>query len=270
MTATLEATDRRAPFGASASATYRRDPSANQDAVVVIDEGAWCGLVVADGIGSWERSGLAARAAVEAAADALRAHGPVAVEEAVEAAHRAVLALAPDGPAGTTLLLATVPAPGDLLTAYIGNGALLVVSRTPGRELGARAAGRTLCSNHLLPHVALEGGREVLSRVLSTELGGLPTPVASTMWLSPDVPVALALVTDGIWSEEQAPVGLSGGQRWIQETPVLGRTTAALEVLLATREDGPHAAQALLEDHLAELQADGLLEDDATIGVLLP
>ena len=260
---------RPAPLAAAASVTMRADPSCNQDAVIVLsDADGCCGVVVADGVGCWERSGYAAIAAAEAAATSLRVQGPVAIQEAFDAAHQAVVALADDGPAGTTLLIATVPVPGEVVIAHVGNGAFLLVS--DGNKPAAGVC-RPRWTNHLIPHIGIEAGREVLLRVLSTELADQPAPIPSMAWLAPTTPAALAVVTDGLWSDEQASIGVtSDGMTWLHQTPVLTRTLQAVARLLETADAGPSAANSTLVEHLEQLRAAHLLEDDATDIVILP
>lgn len=262
---------RRTVFALGASATYRRRPSENQDRIVVLDQFAdgVTGVVVADGIGAWPRSGSAAEAAVRAAAETLRNGGAASLRNAFTNAHEAVMALAPNDPmsgdhAGTTLLVAVLPAPGRLSAAWVGNGAILEAVPTDG------AKGISHRVNHVVPHIGFQNGREVLTRSLSTTLVEEPTP--SVIHLERDGPAAFVVVTDGAFSEEHY-WDLRGedasGDVWVRQPVVLERVLSrALEVLDAS-VNGEFADVTGLEAELVSLAAEGLLEDDTTVGVVV-
>lgn len=264
----------RSPVAVAATATYRQDPSANQDAVVVLDaERDGCtAVVVADGVGSWARSGLASVAAADAAADALRHLGPEGLDRAFAAAWPAVQALqldsrCPPDQAGTTLLMAAIGADGALHLGYVGNGAIFAVVPTPGTE---GSPPPHLWTNFLLPHSGFEDGREVLTRSYNTLTAEEPAP--SLLRLDLRRPCTVVVATDGIWSEEQSPLARTADGRLWEERPSILTRTLDLAAELAARpfvDDEMTNATGALASHLDRLAAEGLLSDDASIGLII-
>ena len=230
------------------------------------------GVVVADGVGSWARSGLAAAAATDAAAAALREHGPERLDVAFAAAWPAVQELdldtdAPEDQAGTTLLLAALDHEGLLHVGYVGNGAIFTVAPIPGAE---ESLYRLLWNNLLLPHSGFEHGREVLTRSYNTVVDAEPVPSLLQVDLRRDAVVVIT--SDGIWSDEQSPLARTGdGRVWAERPPIL-TTTLDVAAELATgsvRDEGKGAVEAHLARHLDGLAEQRLLGDDATVGLIL-
>ena len=267
-------TDRRSSLALAASTTNRPEPSENQDAFAVLDaERDGCtAVVVADGVGSWAMSGIASRAVVDDVADVLRQQGADGIEAAFAAAWSAVQRLVPeaDGPeeqCGTTLLVAAVTPSGAIRAGYVGNGALLTVVPVPG---AAPESAAMFWSNLLVPHSGYQHGREVLTRSYSTMVREAPVPTWITF--DPGRPSAFLVVSDGIWSEEQNPLARTAdGMRWAQRPPILMRSLElALAALVAFAQGvGPGELAEELLQHLHRLRAEGLLDDDATVGLLL-
>jgi serine/threonine protein phosphatase PrpC len=256
-----------------ASHTNRRDPDRNQDVVIALAEPSdgCTAVIVADGIGSWERSAEASLAAATAAAWVLRDDGPGGLDAAFAAAGPAVLALAPgaDEPedhAGTTLLVAVVDG-SHLELGYVGNGALLTVAPVPQ---AAPESGAIRWTNHLMPHIGFEYGREVLTSSYTTVEGPAPRPARITLDLAE--PLALLVTSDGIWSDEQNPIARTpDGMRWSPRPPILMKTLELAAALLADLPTDLHPSDAeeLVARHLDWLHDHDLLDDDATIGLLL-
>ena len=274
----------RSPFAAAATVTDRTESSANQDAVVVLnpEQDGCCAVVLCDGIGSWDCSGVTSQVATQRAAAVLRQYGPSAIDKAFAEAQDAVLSIgrewsgaAAKRAGGTTMLVATVPEPGELLLGYVGNGAALECRPVHG----VNAPMRVQWSNHLVPHSGIEHGQEVLTRALTTE-SVLPLPV-SLLRIRPTENAVLLLSSDGIWSQEQAPLARTAdGQRWMQLPPVLLRTLDLAgqvlswmseedeEEVLASDSTARPSPNEAIQAHLDALRSDDLLDDDSTIGLL--
>lgn len=264
-----------APLAVTVTATNRSDPEENQDrhAALNLGEHGATAVVVADGIGSWARSAEAAAAAVGAVSSVLDRRGPRALEAAFCDAWAAVKALAPqdEDPSlhcGTTLLVATVLSSGGVRVGYVGNGAVLAVVPPPGD--GATSPDQLCWTNLLVPHAGFANGREALTRSFTTADAAPPAPSWVTCTLGG--PVALAVVSDGIWSDEQNPSARTAdGQRWSPRPPILLDTLQLAAECHQAFAAGAGSAdiEHVLGAHLRSLHQAGELDDDATLGLLL-
>lgn len=268
-----------------ATATHRARPEDSQDAAgVAAPAGGFPALLVADGLGSFAHAGAAARLVAREAQAALESparSGDIAglfprlqarlgaVADEWEAAHPEAR-LDRRRAFGTTLL-AAVERPEALLVAYVGNGSIFHI-RGDFADWGAGRALPWSFANCLNPHSVCENGREALCRYLSAS--GDPDqaePTALLLRKDRRCGDLLLLCTDGVFSSDQVRHGNPGdGSVWGEVPAPLLAVHAALRA--AWDAPGDLTAGGLgraMEGCLSDLRAQGALEDDATLGLLV-
>jgi hypothetical protein len=251
------------PLAGAARTTDRDEPEDNQDFVIALDlDDGCCAIILADGVGSWKQSGTAAQLAAEGAAKVLLAEGPSAIDAAFADASQAVTTIAPEE-AGTTLVVVTVDEDGRVRCGYVGNGAVLEVTLPPGCE-------DVLWTNHLLPHVSYIDGREELGRAMLSTATDLPD--VSQFTLQPRCSVSAILVfSDGIHTREQQCLAkTSDGRSWeLLPEPLIEFLELAGACLSDDSDLHRSWLSAMLDDELGSLAARGLIDDDASVGMIV-
>jgi len=271
-------------LAAAATATPRDDPRGNEDAFAVLGGPAVPvrGVAVADGVGSYSHARLAADAAVRgvaAASGALRRPAPAALRALFQAAHAAVREAARDesgdggeAPAaesfGTTLLVA-LDTPADLWAAYLGNGAIWHV-RGNFDGFPAATALPWCAVNVLAPHSVLHHGREVLYRIVDASAEPAP-PSVVRLQPDPEFGDLLVVCTDGIYSADQLTQGTDvNGSLWVSAEAAMVELFRTLRELFAGWDGrGQPELYRALAGCLGRLRDRGMLEDDATVGVIV-
>jgi PPM family protein phosphatase len=267
-----------------ASITPKAGEDQNEDAVVVLPAAAafYQGVAVADGVGSCARAREAAQFAigrVEALAATLGDPvGPhlhrlfAEVRRDLRMHAQSVTEPVPAGePAFETTLLVGLETPTQLAIAYVGNGAIWHLRGNFTQSINGSGQPWSAV-NYLNPQSVLAAGREVLYGLISEVEG--PRSVAPTV-LAVDKDDAcgdlLVLCTDGIYSADQVPYGNDAkGQVWTGVEPAMVLLYRQLEAFFERRLQEPACGLApLLEAYLLELKERQLLEDDATLGVLV-
>ncbi len=266
-----------------ASDTPKVRPGDNEDAgiVLVAADGTACGVAVADGVGSHEKAGEAARMAVELSADwAKRTVRPSAEDLAelfvdIRRRLRRQVDSWPVPPRslelvlGTTLLVA-VETPVHIFAAYVGNGAILHLRGDFDSEL---ACGRlpACAANYLRPHVVAQASRpDCLYNLISpSELLSRHAPTIIEVSKDPHFGDILVLCTDGIYTAEQALHGTDpDGNRWISADSRLTLLYKSLAAFCADHDETVSLRQRL-QDYLQSLKQHGSLDDDATAGLII-
>lgn len=266
-----------------ARVTPRPDPEHNEDAGrVACAPGAGVhGVAVADGLGSYSRAGQAARQAVREAAAWLQGETepPDAagltrlfahVHGELQSSARATAGGNDPEPQsfGTTLLVG-LDAGAELVAAYAGNGAIWHIR---GNFDDSSPTGLPWSAVNLLsPHSVLRGGREALYRLLDAASERPPVPTVVTVSKDPEFGDILLLCTDGICSADQVIHGIDAdGSAWIGAEPAMVAFFHALRGLFA-RWDGEAELPLLdtLHAYLDDLRNREMLEDDATVGVIV-
>jgi serine/threonine protein phosphatase PrpC len=238
------------------------------------------GVVVADGLGSYSRAGEAARQVVQSAAAWLRdetedfgrgtlprlfGHVHAQLREHV----RHATGGEPEPQAWGTTLLVGLEAGTELVAAYAGNGA---VWHLRGNFDGFTDAGVPWNAVNLLnPHTVQRDGREVLYNLVDAAQACPPVPTVVSVLKDPVVGDILLLCTDGLYSADQVTHGTdAGGGIWVSAEATMVSCFRALRDLFAGWDGEAElplgdALQACLDD----LRTRGMLEDDATVGVIV-
>jgi serine/threonine protein phosphatase PrpC len=169
---------------------------------------------------------------------------------------------------GTTLLIA-VETPTQLLAAYAGNGGIWHLRGNFDDSTGPTRI--PWCSvNYLRPHSVLVDGKERLYNLidLSEKLDDLP-PTVITVNKDLRFGDIIVLCTDGIYSADQALHGIDPkGDLWI------GAGAAMVSFYERLRSFFSCPCQDLdlkrtMQEYLQDLKDRRLLEDDATIGIIV-
>jgi serine/threonine protein phosphatase PrpC len=272
-----------AALACAVSVTPRPDPASNEDAcaAVCLPGARLHGLVLADGLGSYARAGEAARRAVDGAAERLQCEagdfGPGTLPRLFAQVHCGLRAHAraeagggepPPQTFGTTLLVG-VDTGAELVAGYAGNGAVWHLRGNLEARTPSDAPWNAV--NLLNPHSLPVGGREVLYNLVDAAAPAPPVPAVVSVRKDPRFGDVLLVCTDGISSADQAIHGTDpAGSLWISAEPALLACFQALRDLFdawdGTSElplrDALHAC-------LHDLRSRGMLEDDATVGVIV-
>jgi serine/threonine protein phosphatase PrpC len=270
-------------IAAVASVTPRAHPEHNEDAAVdfrAADAGV-CGVVVADGVGSYSQAKGAARYAAEEAAAVLR-DAPAEFDGAIlprlfaqvyaglrAHARQAAAGNAPEQRAFGTTLLVGVDAGATLWGGYVGNGAIWHIR---GNLEGFATTPLPWNAVNLLnPHSVLRDGREVLYNLLDAAEPSPPMPSVVSVQKDPRFGDVLLLCTDGICSADQVTHGTDAeGGAWISAEATMVVFHRNLRALFAEWDgESELPLQAALESYLHDLRNGELLEDDATVGVIV-
>jgi hypothetical protein len=169
---------------------------------------------------------------------------------------------------GTTLLVG-LETETDLVAGYAGNGAIWHIRGNfddfPSTTLPWNAV------NLLNPHTLPRDGREVLYNIVDAADESPPVPSIVSVGKDPRFGDILLLCTDGVYSADQVTHGTdSGGRLWIGAEPAMLAFHQALRELFDGWDgEATPALREALEAWLLDLRARGLLEDDATVGVIV-
>ena len=257
------------------SVTARAGRGRNEDAgaVAFVPRGGLQGVVVADGLGSYSQAGRAALLAVYEAVAWLRDRGEhfgrggftrlFADVHGVLRSYARELARGGDPEPrvfGTTLLVA-VDTGGELAAAYAGNGAIWHIRGNLDEFPSATPPWNAV--NLLNPHTVPRGGREALYNILDAAEERPPVPTVVSVSKDPRFGDILLLCTDGVSPAGQAGRGTGAG------LAVIAIHQALRDLFAAWDGESDLPLRAALEGCLSELRDRGVLEDDATVGVLV-
>ncbi len=274
---------------AVASATYRQRPTDNEDAVGTAECPAHGlrAVVIADGLGSQEHAGLGAQWSVETVThlieSATRWSAPdmrhLFVQARQRLRERAEVYCAQENLVcdweqsfGTTLIVA-VEDEHSLWLGYVGNGAIWHV-RGGFNEFSENQYLPWNALNYLNPHTLQnEHGKEALYRLISTAEDDDAEPTILQIQKDTVHGDLLMICTDGIHSNDQVNVGRTKDSTiWLKMEQPLLRFFEALKELFSRNDPETVTDQRLraaLERYLERLCADGLLDDDSSLGVII-
>ena len=272
-------------LAAFATKTYRANSEATQDAGVVLRLPTATLIAICDGMGSFAHAGEAARFCLDTLAKRvapqmtdwgnkrhlMQLFAWLRSELQRYAAWRNRNSGASDteGSYGTTLLLAS-ESKQQLNLSYVGNGAIF---RLPGNfwEFPEEMALPWCWVNLLNPHTRQEQGREALYRYLSPDSTD-PMVTPTTLNFSKDDYFGDLLVvkTDGIFSADQVTQGLANGALWQEvECRIIALHRALRRFFAEAAQPTQAGLEQALTAYLDDLKARDLLDDDATLGVLI-
>lgn len=274
--------------GVATEAKNRHDKAENEDCVGIASN-ADCGVravLVADGLGSHAYSKFGAQWAIKGASERINTAtaitgqvlGDVFIAARAEVNANAAsfcskeaIAVDKNQSFGTTLIVAA-ETQNTFIVGYVGNGAIWHLRGSfnefsPSRYLPWNAL------NYLNPQsVESAEGKEAVYRLISfsdDEGEAIPTIIEIEKdMIYGDI---LMICTDGIYSSDQLEVGrFKDGSIWTKAEPTMLRFFAALnEFFCSSNAVTDEALQRALEHYTSQLRTDGLLEDDASVGVIV-
>lgn len=274
--------------GVASAAKNRRNDAENEDCVGIASN-ADCGartVLVADGLGSHAYSKLGAQWAIKGATEWINA-APTVTENVLRDAFVAARAEVNANAAsfcsregitvdknqsfGTTLIVAA-ETQNTFIVGYVGNGAIWHI-RGSFNEFSQSRYLPWNALNYLNPHsVESAEGKEAVYRLISfsdDKSEAIPTIIEIAKdRIYGDI---LMICTDGIHSSDQLEVGrYKDGSIWTKAEPTMLRFFAALnEFFCSSNAVTDEALHRALEHYTSQLRTDGLLEDDASVGVIV-
>ncbi len=264
-----------------AGATYSTKP-VNEDAFAfAADPGAgMAALVVADGIGSHRGADWGSRHACEAFLAAAGANldgmpSPnlrqmlLGVQRTLHENPPAVTDAFTAGSGHGTTLVSAVQADDRLHLGYLGNGGAWII-RSDFNDFPSSASTPWTAINLLSPHSRCQDGREVLHKFVSPWRAEPLEPTVMTLSLDETVGDIVVLCTDGIYSADQVTHGRDdAGRSWFAAEETMARLFRTLSDFFDAGDYTDVALHAALDRYLHALADADLLDDDATLVVLV-
>ncbi len=276
--------------GVASAAKNQHDETTNED-FVGIASNADCGvraILVADGLKSHAYAKLGAQWAIEEASERINTAPAITasvLREIFVAARARLIAKAASFCAregitvdknqsfGTTLIVA-VETPSSIIVAYVGNGAIWHI-RGSFNEFSQIRYLPWNALNYLNPH-SIEGpaGNEEVYRLISfsdNEHEAIPTIIEIEKDLVSGYGDIVMICTDGIYSSDQLDVGrFMDSSIWTKAEPTMLRFFSALnDFFCSSNAETDEALKLALERYISQLRTDGLLDDDASVGVIV-
>lgn len=269
---------------ASASVTPRANPEQNQDAAWHSKGKEYSIMAVADGLGSFEYADLAAQYACEGIAEYMHSiqHKTLRsfdmynvfmhaqqylIQQAEKYLNYNNIKPAHNNIFGTTLIV-VLETEEEFICGYCGNGGIFHI-RGNFDHFQASQYLPWNAVNYLNPHTVQNAqGKESLYKLLS--LYGSPAEYLPTIIrISKDNILygdMLMICTDGIFSNDQTQIGKdSKNNIWIQGEATIAKLYEFLKPLPRTEK----ALQEKIQEYLSYLNAEKMLDDDATLGICI-
>jgi hypothetical protein len=174
---------------------------------------------------------------------------------------------------GTTVILALVDNSKEvpiIRMAYAGNGSIFCIRNNFHRFHFSRTEPWNMV-NLLCPHTIEEKGKEVLYNHIGLH-DSIGKYGATEIVLTQDraYPSILVLCTDGISSLDHLGHSVDGlGHVWTRTAPAYFSFINRLRASLNPESNKLYPLEKWLNEYLQNLQTEQLLEDDATIGILM-
>jgi len=275
-------------ISAIGSITYRQLPEENQDYTRKVRNTALGvqAIIVADGLGSQEYSGLGARWASELAAEIIQSAASLTEIELQDMfmkirrsiKNKAESFLIEQGVVvdrnqsfGTTLIIAIEDA-SSIMIGYVGNGAIWHI-RGSFNDFSENLYFPWNALNYLNPHtVQNEFGKEALYRMISISDNDAETnPTILKINKDSLYGDILMICTDGIYSNDQVSVGrMQDSSIWCKTEPTISRFLAMLnDFFLSAKHVTDDYLFDSLNRYLSEALTAGLFDDDASIGLII-
>lgn len=153
--------------------------------------------------------------------------------------------------------------------AYAGNGAAWHIKGnfnhfSPNQKVPWN------CINYLNPHTVEQNGRESLSNCISVGSGNYSGPASVEFQADPEFGDIVMICTDGIVSNDQLYCSEdSFGDLWVQYPSKMTILYRHLSAFFKKGEYAETTAGIMLDNYLKELKELNLLDDDATLGIII-
>lgn len=267
------------PLRACSSRTNKK---LNRDAYCIIENTALqiTGIAVADGIGNAERVEEASKMVVEffqTEISNLKALEDLKLKSIFEkckiAFNNKFKQQINDDQFGTTLIIA-LEYPYDnerkIKIAYVGNGAVWHIKGNFNHfDDNQLFAWNSL--NLLIPHSIQQSGREALANCISLEpVETFKGPSLLEFNIDKEAGDIVMICTDGIYSYDQLNAVIDGtGKLWLQFGESMQYFFRHLKKYFQEKDYTDISLLGMLTDYLQELHDNRLIDDDATIGLIV-
>ena len=173
---------------------------------------------------------------------------------------------------GTTLILAMEyfnNGEGKIKTAYVGNGAIWHIKGNFS-HFSENQKIPWNCVNYLNPNSIEENGKEVLSNCISLGGNNYLGPSIIDFSFDPEFGDIIMICTDGIYSYDQLIFSEDGlGEIWIQYDLKMRMFYKYLTDYFKQGVYNNETLNTMLKNYLNELKELNLLDDDATLGLII-
>lgn len=173
---------------------------------------------------------------------------------------------------GTTLILAMEyfnKGKGKIKTAYVGNGAIWHIKGNFS-QFSENQKIPWNCINYLNPNCIEENGKEVLSNCISLGVNNYLGPNIIEFSLDPEFGDIIMICTDGIYSYDQLVFSEDGfGEIWVRYEVKMRVFYRYLTDYFKQGDCNKETLNKMLRNYLNELKELNLLDDDATLGLII-
>ncbi|WP_346856326.1 hypothetical protein [uncultured Draconibacterium sp.] len=246
-------------------AAKHKDVKLAQDYADCIESESKRALIICDGIGEFEQSGIAAKIVVEQLINTAT-KDDFDIKLSIKEAQKEISQKNITG--GTTLLSAIQSGKQSIDIHFLGNGGIIHLygnfATNPYSDLPYRYA------ELMNPHVTPDGA---LIKHISFNSGELELDVSTlNMSFNSHTGDIILLFSDGISSlEEKAIMKTDDGELWRHENESIQFILKQLNNFLIREADGFTAdgLNQFLEEVLISMKDGGMLEDDASLGIVL-
>jgi hypothetical protein len=243
--------------------TYFLGVSKNQDYADHADNG----LVICDGIGSMQDSGIIAKTVVEAFVEQFHSEEPIEDQELVDFISQKVKSLSLSG--GTTLIYGRELSDQKIRIGYLGNGGLIHFRG----DFFFEKIGETIShySNLIIPHVDRIGA---LTKHISSDSTSKSIQLSTLdLTFNSEQGDILLFYSDGIGSlETQFVADMKDDGFWRIESDLIQEILFSLHqelIKLVGKEDRKGILINMLQTKFEELKKLGRFEDDVSIGLII-
>jgi PPM family protein phosphatase len=254
----------------------------NRDAAreIHVDTAGITGVVIADGIGRNNRVEEAAQWAVQFIEQEVSKSEPeseidfMAIYQKCQAGLKVVFNTEIDNNQfGTTLITAIEIQKNEkrsIRAAYAGNGAIWHIKGN-FNEFVTTHPFPWSCANYLIPHSVLQGGKEALTNCISLEQEeNFKGPTTIDISCDKELGDIIMICTDGIYSLDQIRFANDGlGALWQRQGESIIIFMHYLNHFFTETDQSEDALKIVMDEYLEKLREDNLLEDDATIGIII-
>lgn len=257
------------------------EKSINRDAYNIIrnDKLLLNGVIIADGIGNNEGVDEAALFVVDFLKEQTeqleyieRLSLDIMFENCKTAFNRRFRSVISNQQFGTTAIVAleyTYEGRNKIKVAYVGNGAIWHIKGN-FNHFTENQKFPWNCVNYLNPHSVEQNGKEALYNCISLGVKNYSGPSCIDFSCDPEFGDIIMICTDGIYSYDQLGCSEDGfGEIWLQYSVKMTMFYKYLTDYFKQGNCSNETLEKMLNNYLNELKEMNLLDDDATLGLII-